>query len=113
MWDHLSEDYLHQYILNTLFYPFSVRFGYIKENIEQFKSDLKTIKPKIEQIFDFEKVILHRINEDERMFLKSGPYNYFRSVLRDRWNILNNFKVYFMNYCHWSVCSAYFLPLFI
>ena len=83
-----------QYILNTLFYPFSVRFGYIKENIEQFKSDLKTIKPKIEQIFDFEKVILNRINEDERAFLKSGSYNYFRSILRDRWNILNNFITY-------------------
>ena len=29
-----------QFILRTLFYPFSVSFGYTKENLKQFKSDL-------------------------------------------------------------------------
>jgi hypothetical protein len=29
-----------QFILRTLFYPFSVRFGYAKENKEQFKNNL-------------------------------------------------------------------------
>ena len=30
-----------QFILRTLFYPFSVRFGYVEKNLEQFKEDLK------------------------------------------------------------------------
>ena len=33
-----------QFILRTLFYPFSVRFGYQDENLEAFKEDLKDIK---------------------------------------------------------------------
>ena len=32
-----------QFILRTLFYPFSVRFGYIEENLEQFKTNLRKI----------------------------------------------------------------------
>ena len=42
-----------QFILRTLFYPFSVRFGYTKENEKQFKKDLKTIRPMIDKMFDF------------------------------------------------------------
>ena len=44
-----------QYILRTLFYPFSVRFGYVKESFEQFKMDLQSIRPMLDQMFDFEK----------------------------------------------------------
>ena len=33
-----------QFILRTLFYPFSVRFGYVEENAEQFEIDLQTDK---------------------------------------------------------------------
>ncbi len=32
-----------QFILRTLFYPFSVRFGYVEENVEQFKVDLQLL----------------------------------------------------------------------
>jgi tetratricopeptide (TPR) repeat protein len=46
-----------QFILRTLFYPFSVKFGYIKENRNQFRNDLKAIRPLLNQIFDFEKKI--------------------------------------------------------
>jgi hypothetical protein len=47
-----------QFILRTLFYPFSVRFGYAKENKEQFKSDLETMRPMLDSLFDFEKAIV-------------------------------------------------------
>ena len=33
-----------QFVLRTLFYPFSVRFGYVEENLEQFKKDLQDNK---------------------------------------------------------------------
>ena len=40
-----------QFVLRTLFYPFSVRFGYTEENEEQFKGDLQKIRPMIDEIF--------------------------------------------------------------
>ena len=46
-----------QFILRTLFYPFSVHFNYVKENLEQFKNDLTTIRLMLDQMFDFEKKI--------------------------------------------------------
>ena len=45
-----------RYILQTLFYPFSERFGYVKKDIKKFKSDLKIIYPLMEEMFDFEKI---------------------------------------------------------
>ena len=44
-----------RYILQTLFYPFSERFGYVKKDIKKFKSDLKIIYPLMQEMFDFEK----------------------------------------------------------
>ena len=49
-----------QYILSTLFYPFSVRFNYVEENLEKFKNDLQTIRPMLDQMFDFEKKIIQK-----------------------------------------------------
>ena len=46
-----------QYILQTLFYPFCVRFGYVKTNAEQFEIDLQMIRPMLDNMFDFEKAI--------------------------------------------------------
>tara|TARA_B100001093_G_scaffold182874_1_gene175494 strand:- start:13 stop:663 length:651 start_codon:yes stop_codon:yes gene_type:complete len=83
-----------QFILRTLFYPFSVRFGYVEENLEQFKVDLQTIGPMLDQLFDFEKTILERTNADPKQFAKSGPYLYLRSGLIERWNTLNKFQTY-------------------
>ena len=53
-----------QFVLRTLFYPFSVRFGYTEENPEQFEVDLKTIRPMLEQMFDFEKILVERTGAD-------------------------------------------------
>ena len=44
-----------QYVLRTLFNPFSVRFGYLDSNEVQFNNDLKEIRPLIEDMLDFEK----------------------------------------------------------
>ena len=46
-----------QFILRTLFYPFSVRFGYVEESLDQFKADLQTIRPMLDEMFGFEKMI--------------------------------------------------------
>ena len=83
-----------QFILRTLFYPFSVRFGYAEENLEQFKKDLLTIRPMIDQMFDFEKEIAQETKVSEEKFMKSGPYLYLRSGMIERWNTLNKFHTY-------------------
>ena len=83
-----------QFILHTLFYPFSVRFGYTEENLEKFKDDLQAIRPMLDQMFDFEKKIVQNKKIDEESFVKSGPYLYLRSGLIERWNTLNNFHTY-------------------
>ena len=78
----------------VLFYPFSVRFGYIKENPEQFKVDLQTVRPMLDKIFDFEKTIVEQTEVNPEQFMKSGSYLYFRSGLIERWNTLNEFHTY-------------------
>jgi hypothetical protein len=83
-----------QFILRTLFYPFSVQFGYVKENLKQFKKDLQTIKPMLNQMFDFEKKITQDTKVSSEKFMKSGPYLYLRSGMIERWNTLNKFNTY-------------------
>jgi len=83
-----------QFILRTLFYPFSVRFGYTKENEEQFKKDLKTIRPMIDKMFDFEKKIIAQKEIKPDIYIKSGSYLYFRSCLIERWETLNESSTY-------------------
>ena len=83
-----------QIILRTLFYPFSVRFGYTKENEEQFKIDLQKIRPMIDEIFDFEKNIAETMQISLEKLIGSGSYLYLRSGLIERWNTLNKFGTY-------------------
>ena len=83
-----------QFILRTLFCPFSVRFGYVEGDPKQFKADLQAIRPMLDQIFDFEKKILKRTEADPEQFMKSGSCLYLRSGLIERWNTLNKFKTY-------------------
>ena len=83
-----------QFILSTLFYPLSVRFGYVTENLEQFKENLQTIRPLLDEVFDFEKKIMAQTPNETNSFINSGTYLYFRSGLIERWNTLNTFLTY-------------------
>jgi tetratricopeptide (TPR) repeat protein len=83
-----------QFILRTLFYPFSVRFGYVEENFEQFNNDLQTIKPLLDKPFDFEKKLAQLSDMSIETFLKSGSSLYFRAGLHARWEVLEEFHDY-------------------
>ena len=83
-----------QFIIRTLYYPFSVNFGYIEENLDQFKKDLQSIKPMLSKMFDFEKKIAEQKKIGHTKFMKSGSYLYLRSALIERWNTLNKFNTY-------------------
>jgi tetratricopeptide (TPR) repeat protein len=83
-----------QFVLRTLFYPFSVRFGYQEADPDQFQKDLKEIWPLFDDMLDFEKAMTDRANIDPGQFKKSGAYQLFRAGLVDRWQVLNEFGDY-------------------
>ena len=61
---------------------------------EKFKSDLETIRPMLDSLFDFEKVIVAETGSDPEQIMKLGSYLYLRSGLIERWNTLNKFGTY-------------------
>jgi len=83
-----------QFILHTLFYPFSARFGYTEKNQEKFLVDLKKIRPMLDELFDFEKKIAEQVQMSCENLKASGSYLYLRSGLIERWNTLNEFHTY-------------------
>ena len=83
-----------RFIFNTLFYPFSVKFGYQKADLNSFKRDLKLIEPLIKNIFDFEKKIADRIEMDYKHFMQLGSYKYLRESLIERWKLLSKLNTY-------------------
>ena len=83
-----------QFILRTLFYPFSVRFDYIEEDLVGFKRDLQKIRPWLDEMFDFEKKMAQESKVDLELFTRFVSYRLFRAGLLDRWKVLNEFNDY-------------------
>ena len=83
-----------QFVLRTLFYPFSVRFGYREPDPTAFEKDLKEVRPLLDELLDFEKVMSERSNTDPDQFKNGGIALLLRATLVDRWNVLNEFKDY-------------------
>ncbi|MBT6577015.1 MAG: hypothetical protein HON51_12495, partial [Gammaproteobacteria bacterium] len=83
-----------QFILGTLFYPFSVRFGYVEENLTKFKEDLIAIKPLLDVPFGFQALLAENLGQDLATITRSGPALYLRAALHDRWAVLNEFNDY-------------------
>ena len=83
-----------QFILRTLFHPFNSQFGYTGDSDEDFKNNLKKIRPMIDEMFDFEKNIAKKMKMSFERFINSGSYMYLRAGLIDRWTTLNEFHKY-------------------
>ena len=83
-----------RFVLGTLFYPFSVRFGYREPDPEQFQRDLRKIRPLLDHMLDFEKTMAERANIDHGRFKQNGIYRLFRAGLVDRWEVLDEFGDY-------------------
>ena len=77
-----------KFILNTLFYPFTVSFGYVPENLEKFKKHLKSILPMFDNLFDFEVQLSRKLKIYPNEFKKSTSYLYLRSKMLDRYKVL-------------------------
>jgi len=83
-----------QFVLGTLFYPFSVRFGYREPDTKQFKKDLKDIRPLIDDMLDFEKALIERSGRDQEQFRQRVTCQLLRAGLIERWNVLDEFGDY-------------------
>jgi hypothetical protein len=83
-----------QFVLGTLFYPFSVRFGYREPDPVAFEKDLKEIRPLLDELLDFERVMSERSKIDPDQFKRSGNCLLLHAGLMDRWDVLNEFKDY-------------------
>ncbi len=83
-----------RFILATLFYPFSVRFGYREPDAGQFQKDLYEIRPLLDHMLEFEKTIAVRLTIDHDLFRQNGTYQLFRAGLVERWQTLDEFGDY-------------------
>ncbi len=83
-----------QFILQTLYYPFCVRFGYTEPDPVGFEKNLKEILPMFDDMLDFEEVMLDRANIKPAQFKHSANYILLRASFKDRWDILNEYKDY-------------------
>jgi tetratricopeptide (TPR) repeat protein len=83
-----------QFILQTLFYPFSVRFNYREPNQVEFEKNLREIRPLFNDMFDFERKLVEKSKIDPAQFKNSIGYVLLRASLMDRWRVLSEFKDY-------------------
>ncbi len=83
-----------QLVLGTLFYPFSVRFGYREPDQAGFKRDLNKIRPLLDGMLDFEKALAERTNRNHDSFKVDGPYRLLRASFLERWAVLDELGDY-------------------
>ena len=83
-----------QFVLRTLYYPFSVRFGYRDPDAAGFERDLGEVRPLLDDTLDFEKAISENAGIDAAELKRRGTYRLLRASLVDRWDVLDEFKDY-------------------
>ena len=77
-----------QRVLETLFYPFSVRYGYADEDPDAFSRSLKRIRPLLERPFDFERRYAAAFPGANRALAENLHCAYLRRLLILRWETL-------------------------
>jgi hypothetical protein len=83
-----------RFILETLFYPFSVKFGYKVADQAKFEKDLLLIEPMLDELFKFEKEYIESVKLSEDQIRDSGYFKFFRAALKARWRTLVTHKTY-------------------
>ena len=83
-----------QLVLNTLFYPVQILYGYRDRDDDAFKRDLETIRPLIGEPFDFEKSFMETALPDHPNPERNAHFRMLRAALKDRWDVLEKFGTY-------------------
>ena len=83
-----------QFILGTLFYPLSSRFGYVETDGEQFKRDLSEVRPLLDKPLDFEETLAKEFPPDYPDLQVTGAFKHLRAVLIAVWSVLDDCGTY-------------------
>ena len=83
-----------QFVLGTLFYPFSVRFGYREADPAAFKCDLASIRPLLDRMLDFDATMADQLGTSHDQFMASGAFRLLHASLIDRWSVLDELGDY-------------------
>ena len=83
-----------QFILNTLFYPLSARFGYVEQNEGKFKKNLQEIRPLIDTPLDFEKKLAEEFLPDYPELEMTEAFKSLHAGLINSWSILDQNRTY-------------------
>jgi tetratricopeptide (TPR) repeat protein len=77
-----------QLVLDTLFFPFSLRFGYPSENGATFQRNLQRIRPLLDRPFDFERRYAEAFPQSIFPLEQNHFCGYLRRLLILRWETL-------------------------
>ena len=83
-----------QFVLDTLFYPFSARFGYVEEDDAQFRKDLREVRPLLDKPLDFEKTLAEDFPADYPDLEKTEAFKSLHAVLIGLWHLLDEHGTY-------------------
>ena len=83
-----------QFIFETLFAPFKAAFGYKHDAMANLKQRIEFIRPRITDMFDFEKELIERKSLDISALKGSSDYTYLRSIMIDRLDTLSTLGTY-------------------
>lgn len=81
-------------LLETLFYPFSVRFGYREDDPDNAKKRLSEARAHLDDLLDFEREALPHTGLTEEQYLERGAFQSFRSTLKARLSVLEEHGTY-------------------
>ena len=76
-------------VLSTLFHPVRAAYGYGEAGGQGLLRDLDTIRPLIDEPFDFERTLFERFPIHPRGATGHGLFRYFHQVLLKRWRMLH------------------------
>ena len=65
-----------------------------KKDDKKFKSDLNTIEPMLNEMFDFERTMAKNIAISDKDFMSSGAFHALRATLKERLEILKAHGTY-------------------
>ena len=83
-----------QFVLDTLFYPLSARFRYVKQNDLQFRKDLEEIRPLLDKPLDFEKTLAEEFLPSYPDLEKTEAFKSLHAVLIGLWHLLDKHGTY-------------------
>lgn len=76
-------------IMETLFWPFSRRFGYTTLDPTGFRARLAEIRPWLDEALAFEQTLYQKMRTSRSALESLLPYRYLHALLKHHWTILN------------------------